>query len=417
MGIFEIVTILVVLAAALSFLNHRFIGLPTTIGVMLLAMTISLVLIGLGHLGVGLDRLAGEFLARVQFKNALLHGMLAFLLFAGALHVNLGSLARQKWVIATLATLGVLMSTALVGLAVHVLFGWLGFGVGLLACLLFGALITPTDPIAVLGIMKKAGAPRSLETKICGESLFNDGVGVVVFLALLHLATEEHGANGLDIAQLFLVEVGGGLLLGLGAGLAGFWILKHVDEYQVEVLISLAVVMGSYAMAGALHASGPIAVVVAGLMIGNHGRMLAMSDRTREHLDTFWELIDEILNVVLFVMIGLEILVVRLDPRFVLAGILVIPIVLAARLTSVSGTVFVLRRRRRFSKGAIPIMTWAGLRGGLSVAMVLSLPQGPDRSLLLTVTYCVVVFSIVVQGLSVGPLIRRYRTASTGAAD
>ncbi|MDH3283240.1 MAG: sodium:proton antiporter, partial [Acidobacteriota bacterium] len=269
----------------------------------------------------------------------------------------------------------------------------------------------PTDPIAVLGIMKKAGAPRSLETKICGESLFNDGVGVVLFLALLSFASGGHDTSTLGIAQLLLVEVGGGLLLGLGAGLVGYWLLKQVDDYQVEVLISLALAMGGYAIAGALHASGPIAVVVAGLMIGNHGRMFAMSEQTRDHLDTFWELIDEILNVVLFVMIGLEILVVRLEPRFVLAGALVIPIVLAARFASVSGTVLALRHRRRFSPGAIPIMTWAGLRGGLSVAMALSLPAGSDRTLLLTVTYCVVVFSIVAQGLTVGPLIRHYDTA------
>jgi len=343
----------------------------------------------------GLEHQAEAMLASIDFDQTLLHGMLSFLLFAGALHVNLNDLAQQRWVIGILSTVGVVGATFLIGGGVYYLFAWLDIDVPFIYCLLFGSLISPTDPIAVLGILKSAGAPKTLETKITGESLFNDGVAVVVFLVLADIAAGEADVSAASIATLFFTEAIGGLVFGLVAGSLAFFMLKHIDNYQVEVLITLALVTGGYAAAEHLHLSAPIAIVVAGLLIGNHGRRAAMSDKTREHLDTFWELVDEILNAVLFVLIGLEVLVISLRDDYLLAGALAIPLIL------------VMRPFRSFTPGVVSILTWAGLRGGISVALALSLPSGEMRDLLLTVTYVVVVFSIVVQGLTLGPLVRR----------
>jgi CPA1 family monovalent cation:H+ antiporter len=339
--------------------------------------------------------------------------MLSFLLFAGALHVNLFDLARQKWVIATLATAGVLGATVLVGSSVFVLFWLLGLDVPFIYCLLFGALIAPTDPIAVLGILKSAGAPKSLEVKITGESLFNDGVAVVTFLVLSEIAFGGEQVTMSGVLELFAKEAMGGLLFGLAAGSIAYLMLRRVDNYQVEVLITLALAAGSYAAAEHLHISAPITVVVAGLLIGNHGRNGAMSQLTQQHLDNFWELVDEVLNAVLFVLIGLEILVLTLSAQYLLAGILTIPLVLLSRTVSAGLPIAFMRRFRSFSPGVVAILTWGGLRGGISVALALSLPAGETRDLLVTVTYCVVVFSILVQGLTLGPVVR----AMAGRAD
>jgi CPA1 family monovalent cation:H+ antiporter len=282
---------------------------------------------------------------------------------------------------------------------------WLGLGLPFIYCLLFGALISPTDPIAVLSILKTTGAPKSLETKITGESLFNDGIGVVVFLVLLGVATGGELTAG-HVAGLFLQEAVGGLVFGLLLGALGYYLLKNVDEYQVEVLITLALVMGGYSLAAALHLSGPIAVVVAGLMIGNHGRQLAMSEQTRQNLDTFWELLDEILNAVLFVLIGLELLLITYHQEYLIASVLLIPIVLLARFISVGVPIKLFSLRRTFTRNVTKLMTWGGLRGGISVALALSLPEGPERDLILAVTYSVVIFSIAVQGLTIAPLVR-----------
>ena len=412
MGLFEIITILIVLSALLSYVNHRFIGLPTTIGVMVIALGMSMVLVGLGHLGWDIRPQAEAMLDEIDFSQALMHGMLGFLLFAGALHVNLDDLAQQKWVIGLLATVGVVVSTFLVGGAMWLVLGGLGFELRFVHCLLFGALISPTDPIAVQGILKTAGAPKTLETKITGESLFNDGVGIVVFMVLLEIAfgPEHESVTAGHVALLFLEEAVGGVVFGLVIGGITYHLLKSVNAYSVEVLLTLALVMGGYALAGAIHTSGPIAVVVAGLLIGNHGRRWAMSETTREHLDTFWELIDEILNAVLFVLIGLEVLVMDFFfGNVFVAGLLAIPIVLAARFISVGGTVTILRRWREFTPGAISVMTWGGLRGGISVALALSIPGGADdpvRTVFVAITYVIVVFSIIVQGLTVGRLVR-----------
>ena len=408
MRLFDIIAILICLSAGFSWVNYRFFKLPTAIGLMLIALVMSLVL----HLPLpffdGLEGQAEAILSQIDFDETLLHGMLSFLLFAGALHVNLNDLAKQRWVIGVLATFGVVGATFIIGGGAYYLFGWLGLDVPLIYCLLFGALISPTDPIAVLGILKSVGAPKTLETKIVGESLFNDGVAVVVFLVLAEIALGEVEVTGMSIATLFITEAVGGLIFGLVTGGLAFYMLKHVDNYQVEVLITLALVTGGYALAEYLHLSAPIAIVVAGLLIGNHGRRSAMSEKTTEHLDTFWELVDEVLNAVLFVLIGLELLVISLRGDYLLAGVLAIPMILLVRLVSVGLPITVMRRFREFSPGVVTILTWAGLRGGISVALALSLPSGETRDLLVTATYVVVVFSFLVQGLSLGPVVRRF---------
>lgn len=405
MTLMHTITILVCLSAGFSYLNHRYIKLPVTIGLMAIALAMSLVLLFLGKLGYGIESQARSFVQSIDFGEALLHGMLSFLLFAGALHVNLDDLLEQKWFIGTLACGGVLVSTAIVGSLTYLGLEWLGHPVPLIAAFLFGALISPTDPIAVLGILKKANAPKRLEIKITGESLFNDGVGVAVFLVLLAMAESGRVTPG-DVGWLLLQEAVGGILLGLVLGYGAYLMLKSIDQHNVEILITLALVMGGYAVADVLHTSGPIAVVVAGLLIGNQGRHLAMSDTTREYLDTFWELIDELLNAILFVLIGLEVLVLSFRDEYLFAGLLAIPLVLFARFISVSLPVQLFRLFEDLTNRATLILTWGGLRGGISVAMALSLPASPYRDAIVTMTYIVVVFSILVQGLTIERLIR-----------
>jgi len=395
MNLFDITALLITLTAIFSFINYRTLKLPMTIGVMLIGLLMSLSLLLLKPLGIDLTIQANAILKSIDFNQTLMHGMLSFLLFAGALHVNLSDLAEQKWLIAILATLGVIASTAIVGVLLWFFLLFIGINLPFLYCLVFGSLISPTDPIAVLAILRSAHAPKTLKTQITGESLFNDGVGVVVFLLISGFAF-----GGIDITVgsviiFFLEEALGGAVFGFVAGGITFAMLRRVDNYQVEILLTLALV-------------APIAVVVAGLMIGNHGRSLAMSEITREHLDTFWELIDEILNAVLFVLIGLEILLITFDIQLLVAGGFSIVIVLMARLVSVSIPVFFITKFRELSPGVTRILTWGGLRGGISVALALSLPASPEREIILAITYCVVVFSILVQGLTIGKLIKKY---------
>jgi CPA1 family monovalent cation:H+ antiporter len=381
--------------------------MPTAIGLMLIALLMSLFLL-LPIPGTdGLENDIRLMVDSIDFDATVLHGMLSFLLFAGALHVSLKELAEHKWVIAALASVSVLVSTFLVGGVGWLLFTLLGLDIPFLYCLLFGALISPTDPIAVLGILKTAGAPRALELKITGESLFNDGVAVVLFMVLFEIAIGGEQVTLGGALHLFVKEAVGGLLFGLASGGLAYLMLRNVDNYQVEVLITLAVASGAYALAEHLHISAPITVVVAGLLIGNQGRKHAMSDKTRGHLDDFWELTDEILNAVLFVMIGLEVLVISIEGQTLIAGLLAIPLVLIARVISVGAPVAWMRRFRSFSTGAITILTWGALRGGISVALALSLPESEVRDVLLTVTYIVVVFSILVQGLTLGAVVER----------
>jgi monovalent cation:H+ antiporter, CPA1 family len=405
--IVDIIAVLVTLAAVFSWINHRFFRLPVTIGVMLIAMVMSLALLAIGTVQPDFSADLERLLRSIDFDETVLHGMLSFLLFAGALHINLNDLAKERAPIAVMASVGLLLSTAIVGLGSFWILDAFGLGVPLIYCILFGALISPTDPIAVMGILKTAGAPKTLETKIAGESLFNDGVAVVAFLVLLEIATGTAEPTLGHIAALLGQEVVGGVLFGLLIGYVAFRMLLSVENYQVEVLITLAVVTGGYALAMALHLSGPIAIVVAGLLIGNHGRRLAMTARTREHLDTFWELVDEVLNAVLFVLLGLEVLILTFTGRYLAAGLVLIPLVIVARFFAVGIPITLLRQFRTFSPGAVRLLTWGGLRGGISVALALSLPPGPQRDVIIAITYAIVVFSIVVQGLTVGPLIRR----------
>jgi Na+:H+ antiporter len=413
---FALVSLLIALAAVSSYINDRFIKLPTTVGVMLVSLLGSLTLVLVGPLAGGFREWAVTLVTSIDFNQVVLHGMLAFLIFAGAIHVKLEALGREWAAVSLLAVVGTLTSTFIVGGATWVVLGWLGLDVPFLQALLFGALISPTDPIAVLAIMRSVGVARQLEVQAAGESLFNDGLGVVVFVTILDLSGLGHGAAhggsaGLTlsvgrVAVLLLTELGGALLLGLAAGFLAYQMLRRVDNYQVEVLLTLALAMGVYALADGLGLSAPIAVVVAGLLIGNRGRVFAMSDKTREHVDTFWELVDEIVNVVLFLLIGLELLVLPIERGWLVAGGLAIPIVLGARWLSVAGIIGPLRWIRPQSKGAIRILTWGGLRGGISVAMALSVPPNPSRSLVLTLTYVVVVFSILVQGVTMRRVIR-----------
>lgn len=414
MDFFQLVAALITLGATFSFINHRFIKLPTTIGLMLLGMASSLVMVLIGEFEPRLEQRAAEILSSIDFNKTVMHGMLGFLLFAAALHVNVTELRKHRVIIAVLATIGVVVSTLLVGGMVHVALGALGHSIPLAFCLLFGALISPTDPIAVLGILKHVGAPKELEMKIAGESLFNDGVAVVAFLGLLQIVTGGGEFDLVFLSKLFVQEAVGGAVYGFVIGWIALAMLRQVDDYRVEVLISLAVAAGGYALAYAIHVSGPIAMVVAGLFIGHEARAGAMSEKTREHLDKFWELIDEILNAVLFVLIGLEGLILSFTYDLVIPGLLAFPLMILARFVAVAAPVTLLRRSRPFSRGAVRILTWGGLRGGVSIALALSIPTHyadgtvvVEREILLTMTYVVVVISIALQGLTIGPLVRR----------
>ncbi|GMR07812.1 MAG: sodium:proton antiporter [Gammaproteobacteria bacterium] len=409
MELVNVAAILVSIAALMAYVNYRFIGLPSAIGLMVISLCLSVGLIILSKLGmVVITESARLLIDKVDFSVTLLHGMLSFLLFAGALHININDLARFKWVIGLMATAGVMVSALIISTLMWWLLGLLGLPIPFIYCLLFGALISPTDPIAVLGILKSAGVPKNLEIKIAGESLFNDGVGVVLFIAILGIATGGQEVNAMNITILFLEEAVGGIILGFVLGSMAFYLLKDVDNYPVEILLTLALVMGGYSLAIAIHTSGPITMVVAGLLIGNHGRRYAMSDKTREHLDTFWELVDEILNAVLFVLIGFELLIISFSPSSIYAGLLAIPVVLLARFLSVSFPIKLMSLKQQFSPGSIRVLTWGGLRGGISVALVLSIPAGEARELLLTITYIVVIFSVIVQGLSIERVVKRW---------
>ncbi len=411
----NLAAVVVVLAAVFGYLNHRLLRLPQTIGLVVIAFFASLGAILLDRLipGLGFAQAVATALQLADFDDALLKGMLGFLLFAGALHVDMGALVTRKWAILSMATVGVLISTAVVGLLTYAAANLLGLPIPFLYCLVFGALISPTDPVAVLGILKTIHVPPALEAKIAGESLFNDGIGVVVFTIIVVLATSAHGGTGepvgaLLVAELFAVEVLGGALVGLGGGYLCYRALKSVDEHNLEVLMTLALVMGLYGLSSALHFSGPIAVVCAGLLIGNHGTRHAMSEATRDHVQKFWSLIDEILNAVLFLLIGFEVVAITFAGEVALLALTAIPIVLLARFLGVGVPLGLLGLTRSFTKGAVPVLTWGGLRGGISVALVLSLPASPYKETLLAVTYAVVIFSIVVQGLTVKHVVGRF---------
>jgi len=407
MSLLQVAALLIVLAGAFGSINYFFLRLPQSIGILVVALLASLGVMAADYLlpELAITENVRLVIEGLHFSDTLLEGMLGLLLFAGALHVKLGDLRGQAWVVALMATMGVGLSTVVAGVG----FSWLT-GVPLLVALVFGAVISPTDPVAVLGVLRQANLRKTLETKIAGESLFNDGVGYVVFLILVGLAfpTPDHHAEGLSgAAKLFLQEAVGGAALGAFLGWLTFQLMKRIDDYALEVLISLGLAFGGYELAVALHTSGPIMAVVAGLFIGDVGVKYGMSETTREYVDAFWKLIDEILNAVLFLLIGIEVLAVAFSVDALLAGLLAIVLSLLARLAAVSIPILILRPFRDFSPGIVPIMTWGGLKGGISVALALSLPEGEWKPVILTATYVVVVFSIIVQGLTIAPLAKR----------
>lgn len=405
---FDVAVICLVLTALFAYINSKYVGLPTTIGVMAIAQAFSFCLFGLNLLGVGsLHEYEVSLLSSIDFSDVLMEGMLSLLLFAGAMHVDLSELREYSWQILVLAVIGTVLSTLIVAMGVWFLLPLTGYSLPFAYCLVFGALISPTDPIAVMGIMKSAGAPKSLELLITGESLFNDGVGVVLFSLVLSMITSGENPTLAHGAILLAHEAGGGILFGLVLGYVTYLLLKSIESYMEEVLITIAAVMGGYALALHLHVSGPLAMVIVGLIIGNHGREHAMGDEVRQYLDMFWELLDAILNAVLFVLIGLEVIVISFSGSLFKAIIPVIVLCLCTRLITVGLPTGLLRGPFKIPRGAWKILTWGGLRGGISVALALFLPPGPERDLILALTYSIVVFSILGQGLSIGLLIQK----------
>lgn len=409
MDFFLITTILVFLSAMFGYINVRFLKLPNTIGLMVITIIFTLGVFALSYFDATLLNAERYILSQIDFKTVLLDIMLSFLLFAGALHTDFDQLRAQRWPIFTFSTLGILVSTFLVGAATFYALQLVGLDVPMIHCLLFGALISPTDPIAVLGILKKAGVPKKLETKIVGESLFNDGVGVVVFLTIYQFATPtEEAITFLDVLELFGVEVIGGIVLGLTIGWIMYRLMKTIDDYDIEVIITLAAVMTGTVIAQKLHVSAPLAMVAAGLMVGNDKlRNSAMSESTIIYVDKFWELIDILLNTLLFVLLGMEILVLTFNYDYILAGLLSIPIVLICRYISLLLPIQFFKRKLDFVPKTNLIMTWGGLRGAISIALALGLTEDMNRDLFLVITYIVVVFSIIVQGLTVSRLVKK----------
>jgi monovalent cation:H+ antiporter, CPA1 family len=407
---FDLFALLLVISAGLAYLNYRILKLPLTVGLLVGAAVGALALIALDAVvpGLGLKLEIRRLVGGINFSATLLNGFLAFLLFAGALQVNSADMFARKWTILALATLATVLSTGLIAASLFAVSWLFGLAISLPWCLVFGALISPTDPVSVLDVLKRVGIPRHLQATVAGESLFNDGVGVVLFTLMLSLATnhqlEEFGAS--KVATLFVLEAVGGGLLGLALGYVAFVLMRQVNDYNVELIFSLALASGAYSLAGALGVSGPIAVVVAGVLIGNHGMDRAMNETTRQHLTTFWHLIEGILNAVLFVIIGLEIAAIDLSFKSVIVMAAMIPTVLAIRWLSVTASALPLNLRLPRRYASLLILTWGGLRGGLSVAMALSLPDSPSKDAILTITYGIVVFSIVVQGLTLEPFAR-----------
>lgn len=417
MTLLQIASLLIVLAGVFGAINHLFLKLPSAIGILVVSLVASLGVIGVDAIWPALtvEETIREQVTAFAFSDTLLEGMLGLLLFAGALHVKTSDLKEVWRVVFLMATLGIALSTTIVGVG----FSWLT-GMPLLIALTFGALISPTDPVAVLGVLKQAKLSKSLETKIAGESLFNDGVGYVVFLVLSGLAFAATSDAGHGVAHdgeaqsalmgaslLFIQEALGGALLGLVLGWLTFRVMRRIDDYALEVLLTLGLAFGGYSLAVHWHLSGPVMAVCAGLLIGDVGTKHGMSEQTRTYVDAFWKMIDEILNAVLFLMIGFEVFAVAFDGPSVLAGIAALGLALVARFAAVAVPVSLLKPFRSFSAGVIPIMTWGGLKGGISVALALSLPDGEWKNLILTATYIVVIFSIIVQGLTVAPLAKR----------
>ena len=407
--VFAAIAIILSFSALASYINHRYLNLPQTIALMAISLALSLIAVILGTIGVIEQEWIKEFVESLHFDEVLLHALLAYLLFAGALHIDLQALRGVLLQTATLATFSVVASGTIAGTLFWLVANFLGFDVKLIHGFLFGALIAPTDPVAVLGILKRVGAPKALETTMAGESLLNDGLGAVIFLTIAEVAFTGKDPSISDVGAFLVLEAAGGAILGIALGWIAYLLMKNIDDYSVEVLLSLAIVSGGYALATALHMSGPIVVVVAGIIIGNKARSTAMSETTRRYLDNFWEIVDDVLNAVLFALVGLEVIAIKMDWEYAILGLVAIPLVLIARLISVAlpGATFHVVGLIPFNKNALTALTWGGLRGGISIALALSLPQSDERNILVTAAYIVVTFSVIVQGLTFGRLIKK----------
>ncbi|HET8747964.1 MAG TPA: sodium:proton antiporter [Ramlibacter sp.] len=409
MTVFQGIGLLFTLVAIFGYFNHRFVRLPDTLGITAVGLLVSVLATSVEALfpDVQVVRKAQALAAQIDFTDVVFHGLLSLLLFAGALHVDLAKLRKHRLAVLLLATVGVLISTAVVGVGFYFVARTFGFDISLLWCLAFGALISPTDPIAVLSVLKSAGAAPAVESKITGEALFNDGTAVVAFLTLVSLAAGHSEFSAAAVSTALAREVVGGVLVGLAVGYGASFLLRDLESYAVEILISLAMATGGYSLAEVLHVSAPLAVVIMGLVLGNHGAAKHMTEKTREHLYDFWHLLDELLNLVLFGLIGLEVIALAFNVRDVWLGIAAVPVVLVARLASVGIPLTVLRRFREASPHSVKIMTWGGLRGGISIALALSLPAFEGRDMIIGVTYVVVIFSLLVQATTLGAVVRR----------
>lgn len=402
MEVYNIITLIVVLAAIFAYINYRFIKLPSTIGIMLISLLASLIVIVLGIISPGFFLRTTEALTLIDFQTVLLRVMLSFLLFAGAIHIDSKKLRAERISVITFSTIGVIISTFIIGTLLYLVISKFGLNVDYLYCLLFGALISPTDPIAVVGILKKARIPESLETKISGESLFNDGVGVVLFISFYQIAQIGYANISVwNIIWLFIREAGGGILFGWLLGYIGFVALRSIDNYVVEVMITLAIVMGGYELAEIIHVSGPLAMVMAGLFTGNKSMNEVASNLSSDYIGKFWEMIDEMMNAILFLLIGFEMLIIPFNATLFLLGCITVLIVLFARLISVWLPITLLKYKKSFAKNTIPILTWGALRGGISVALALSVPKYMYGEMFVSITYFVVLFSIIFQGLTI----------------
>jgi CPA1 family monovalent cation:H+ antiporter len=413
MDFFTIITLLVVLSAVFGYINTRFLKLPQTIGLMSMALIFSLLMLGINYINPALFHFAEDIVNSIDFSEVLMDVMLSFLLFAGALHTDLTLLKEHKKSILSFALAGVLLSTFLIGGMLYLLLLALDFPVGFIYCLLFGALISPTDPIAVLGILTKSNVPKKLEINIVGESLFNDGIGVVIFISVLQfIRGGDQGFSTSETVLLLLQETGGGILFGLLIGYIMFRLMRSIDDYQTEVVITLAGVMGGNVLAHYLHISAPLAMVLAGLFIGSRGKLHAMSETTELYVGKFWELIDVLMNAILFVLIGLRLMVLNYNQQFLIIGLIAIPMILVARYISLRLPLLAWGRNIEFDRKSVLLMTWGGLRGGLSIAMALSLTRTEPKEMIVYITYVVVLFSIIVQGLSIGKLANRIYAAA-----
>lgn len=416
MNIYNVAAIILTLAIMAAYFNFRYIKIQQTIAIMASSLILSLFLIVIGNLGfTHIDKDIARTLESIDFHSLLINGMLSFLLFAAALHIDINQLSKQKWEIGILATASTIFSTLMIGMMSYYLLHWLGIQMEFIYCLLFGALISPTDPIAVLGLFKQLDAPKALHTAVAGESLFNDGVGIVIFLTIYELAFSS-GAHisFTSVSLLFLRQAIGGIIYGVLIGLAAYNMMKPINDHKIEILITIAIATGGYALAQVMDISGPLAMVVSGIFIGNKGRNFHMSKKSRDSLDMFWELVDEILNAVLFLLIGFELLLVDAVSTEILAALLAIPMILLVRFITVGIPMSIFKRYKKYYPCTISILVWGGLRGGLAVALALALPLGKERSIILAMTYAVVMFSIIVQGMTIKPLIAKAKGASSG---